>query len=354
MFRFYSPYYFLFLAPFFVFIFFVEYRRRRVGVIFSSVAMFSGLPVTFMQRVGGLLPVLFYIGVFLIIVALARPQSGIEEYRVRADGIAIAMCVDRSGSMEAEDFEVGGKVVNRLAAVKKVFRDFVCGNGGKLGGRKDDMIGLIAFGGYVDAFCPLTFDHSTLLEMLDQVNLLVAPKSLRSGADVRRLSRTFEEENMTAIGDTIAIACDRLKDVKAKSKVIILLSDGMQNFGELDPLEAAEIAKTLGIKIYTIGIGAGIASNANGRNIFTMASTSMVDETMLRKIVEISGGKFYSANSTDALEQVYAEIDKLEKTTHEGRIYTQYKELYRYPLIIGATMILAHFILINTRFRRLP
>jgi Ca-activated chloride channel family protein len=350
MFRFYSPYYFLFLVPF-LFLVFFEIRRKRFGVIFSSVVMIKRLPITFMQRVGSLLPFLFYIGLFLLIVALARPQSGLEEYRIRTDGIAIAMCVDRSGSMSAEDFDIDGKRVDRLQAVKKVFRDFVLGNGGVLSGRKDDMIGLIAFGGYVDAFCPLTLDHSTLLEMLSQVNLIEPPQVVRRGADLRRLRRTAEEENMTAIGDTIAIACDRLKNISAKSKVIILLSDGVQNFGELEPLDAAEIAKTLGIKIYTIGIG----SNEGGeRDFFGRVSLPEVDYETLRKIAEMSGGQFFNPNSTDALEKVYAEIDRLEKTTHEGRVYTQYKEYYRYPLVIGASMTLLHLLLISTRFRKIP
>ncbi|MDR1483991.1 MAG: VWA domain-containing protein [Planctomycetaceae bacterium] len=353
MFRFYSPYYFLFLVPLLFLAVELEFRRRRFGVIFSSVVMIRHLPITFKQRVGKFLPCLFYFGLVFLIIALARPQAGIEEFRIRTEGIAIAMCVDRSGSMEAEDFEIDGTRVNRLQAVKKVFRDFVNGNGKELKGRKDDMIGLIAFGGYVDAFCPLTLDHSTLLEMLSQVNLIVPPTGLKRGADLRRLRRTLEEENMTAIGDTIAIACDRLKNINAKSKVIILLSDGAQNFGELDPLEAAEIAKTLGIKIYTIGIGS--KNGSGGRNIIVgRISMPTVDEDTLRKVAEVSGGQYYSPNSTDALEKVYAEIDRLEKTTHEGRVYTQYKEYYRYPLLIGASMILLHLLLISTMFRKLP
>jgi Ca-activated chloride channel family protein len=329
----------------------LEFRRRRFGVVFSSVVMIKKLPITFMQRIGKVLPFLFYCGLFLLIVALARPQAGMEEYRIRTEGIAIAMCVDRSGSMKEEDFEINGERVNRLKAVKKVFRDFVRGNGGELKGRKDDMIGLIAFGGYVDAFCPLTLDHSTLLEMLSQVNLIEPPKEgVNRNADVRRLRQTLQEENMTAIGDTIAIACDRLKNINAKSKVIILLSDGVQNFGELDALEAAEIAKTLGIKIYTIGIG----MSGGSRDIFSRMSTPVVDDDTLRKIAETSGGQYYSPNNTDALEKVYAEIDRLEKTTHEGRIYTQYKEFYRYPLLIGTAMILLHLLLVNTRFRKIP
>jgi Ca-activated chloride channel family protein len=350
MFRFHSPYYFLFLVPLLVLVIELEFRRRRFGVVFSSVVMIKNLPVTFMQRIGKILPFLFYFGLLLLIVALARPQAGLEEYRIRTEGIAIAMCVDRSGSMAAEDFDINGKRVNRLQAVKKVFRDFVKGNDGELKGRKDDMIGLIAFGGYVDAFCPLTLDHATLLEMLAQVNLIEPPQDLKHDANFRRLNRILGEENMTAIGDTIAIACDRLKNINAKSRVIILLSDGVQNFGELEALEAVEIAQALGIKIYTIGIG----MSGVGRDAFGRVTMLAVDDDTLRKIAEASGGQYYSPNSTDALEKVYAEIDRLEKTTHEGRIYTQYKELYRYPLMAGTAMILAHLLLVSTRFRKIP
>jgi Ca-activated chloride channel family protein len=351
MFRFYSPYFFLFLFPLFLLFFVLEFRRRRVGVVFSSVVRIKRLPVTMMQRIGSLLPFLFYGGLVCLVVALARPQAGLEEYRIRTEGIAIAMCVDRSGSMSAEDFEIDGKQVNRLQAVKKVFRDFVKGNNNTLKGRKDDMIGLIAFGGYVDAFCPLTLDHSTLLEMLEQINLIEPPKQLKPNTDLRTLKRTFDEENMTAIGDTLAIACDRLKNIEAKSKVIILLSDGVQNFGELTPTEGAEIAKSLGIKIYTIGIG---SNNNNSTDMFGRIMLTVIDTDTLRTVAEMTGGKYYNPNNTNALENVYAEIDKLEKTTHEGKLYTQYKEYYRPPLIIGTSMILLHLILISTRFRKLP
>jgi Ca-activated chloride channel family protein len=163
---------------------------------------------------------------------------------------------------------------------------------------------------------------------------------------------------MTAIGDALAQAVDRLKEVKVISKVIILLSDGEQTFGTLSPLEGAEIAKTFGIKIYTIGIGSTgevpvISTNRFGQRQLVPQYLS-IDEESLRKIAEITGGLYFNAKNTQTLEKIYAEIDKLEKTTHEGHSYTQYTELFRIPLLVGTILILLNLVLVSTRFRRLP
>ncbi|MDR0336021.1 MAG: VWA domain-containing protein [Planctomycetaceae bacterium] len=353
MFHFQSPYYFLFLIPLVVVIV-LEFRRSPASVVFSDVSLLQSVPRTFVQQCAFFVPWLFYLGMVLWIVALARPQSGKEEYRIRAEGIAMALCVDRSGSMAAIDFTLNGKRVNRLEAVKKTFHDFVAGNS-SLSGRKDDMIGLLAFGGYVDAFCPLTLDHATLLEMLDQIRL---PEPIVDAKGNLLDPRLYEEENMTAIGDALAQAVDRLKETPAKSKIIILLSDGEQTFGTLTPLEGAETAKAFGIKVYTIGIGTTgeapyIVTDPFGQQRITVQSVS-IDEETLNKIAAMTGGQYFNAQSTSALEQVYAEIDQLEKTIHEGRTYTQYTELFRYPLIMGTVLILLHLVLICTRFRRLP
>ncbi|MDR2439035.1 MAG: VWA domain-containing protein [Planctomycetaceae bacterium] len=354
MFRFESPYYFLLLIPLAVLLIILEFRRSPASVVFSDVSLLRLVPRTFVQRSSFLVSWLFYLGVVLWIVALARPQSGKEEYRIRAEGIAIVLCVDRSGSMAAIDFTLDGKRVNRLEAVKKTFHNFVAGDS-VLSGRKDDMIGLLAFGGYVDAFCPLTLDHATLLEMLTQIRL---PEPITDAQGNLLDQRLYDEENMTAIGDALAQAVERIKDAPAKSKVIILLSDGEQTFGTLTPLEGAETAKVFGIKVYTIGIGSTgeapyIVTDPLGQQRIIVRRVS-IDEETLKKIAVITGGHYFNAQSTSALEQVYAEIDQLEKTIHEGRTYTQYTELFRYPLITGTVLILLHLILICTRFRRLP
>jgi Ca-activated chloride channel family protein len=354
MFRFQSPYYFLFLIPLAAVIIVLEFRREPASVVFSDVSLLRLVPRTFVQQCAFFVSWLFYLGMVLWIAALARPQSGKEEYRIRAEGIAMALCVDRSGSMAAIDFTLNNKRVNRLEAVKKTFHNFVAGNS-SLPGRKDDMISLLAFGGYVDAFFPLTLDHDTLLEMLDQIRL---PEPIVDAQGNFLDQRLYEEENMTAIGDALAQAVDRLKNASAKSKVIILLSDGEQTFGTLTPLEGAETAKAFGIKVYTIGIGTTgeapyIVTDPFGQQRIIVQRVS-IDEETLKKIAVMTGGLYFNAQSTQALERIYAEIDQLEKTIHEGRTYTQYTELFRYPLITGTIFILLHLVLICTRFRRLP
>ena len=353
MFRFHSPIFFLLLIPWTVVVI-ARLRRRPASVLFSDVTPLKRLPRTFAQQVSALLPWVFDTALLLLIVALARPQAGNEEYRIRAEGIALAMCVDRSGSMAATDFKWNGRDITRLEAVKKTFRNFVTGNE-TLPGRRDDMIGLLAFGGYVDAFCPLTLDHDTLLEMLDQVHL-IPPVLDAHGRPIDE--RLYREENMTAIGDALAHAVDRLKDVKAKSKVIILLSDGDQTFGSLTPQEGAKVAQAFGIKIYCIGIGATgfavtVETDARGRKI-PSRQYMVLDEETLKEVATMTGGKYFNARNTQALEQVYVEIDKLEKTAYEGRVYTQYSELYRSFLVPALTLLLLHTVLVNTRFRRIP
>jgi Ca-activated chloride channel family protein len=354
MFRFQSPYFFLLLIPLAFLVFQCELRRIfRANVTFSTTAVLRTLPYTFVQRIAPCVPYLLYVGIVLWIIALARPQFGIDEYRVRSEGIAMIVCIDRSGSMAAIDFTINRQPANRLEVVKQTLRDFIQGNG-SLSGRTDDMIGLLAFGGYVDAFCPLTLDHATLLDMLNHIQL---PEQM--AREARRADIALPvEEGATAIGDALALAADRLRETNAKSKVILFLSDGEQTFGVLSPMEGAEIAKTFGIKIYTIGIGSNgeapyLVTDAFGRQRTFVQLVSM-DEAMLQNIAESTGGRYFNARNTKALEEVYAEIDQLEKTVHEGRIYTQYAELFRTPLLAGACLIALYAVCICTRFRRLP
>ncbi|MDR3182349.1 MAG: VWA domain-containing protein [Planctomycetaceae bacterium] len=339
-----SPYYLLLFLPLIYLVIQIEFRRQKSGILFGNAALLRNIPVTFKQRLAKYVPYLLYAGIALWIVALARPQYGKEQYRIRGNGIALMMCVDRSGSMAAIDFEINGKPANRLDAVKQTFRDFVAGNTA-LAGRQDDYIGLLAFGGYVDTHCPLTLDHTTLLEMLNQIQL---PQYITAAGDEQQGSvpidkKLYAEESATAIGDAVAQAVDRLKDVPSASKVIILLSDGEQTFGTLTPQEGAETAKAFGIKIYTIGIGSNgetpfLATDRLGNKHLASQHTS-IDEAALTDIAGITGGSYYNARNTAALEQVYEQIDRLEKTLHEGRKYTQYGELYRYPLLLGLLFI---------------
>ncbi len=329
-------------------------RQRRVAVLYSDVGILAELPATMALRARRLLPWVRVLGLAAVIVALARPQHGREEFRIRTEGIAIQMCIDRSGSMQAMDFRLEGEQVNRLAAVKSVFRDFVAGKG-PLPGRPDDLVGLVAFGGYADAKCPLTLDHGALLEVLKTVEI---PQPVLDSRG-RLLNRgLYEEEMKTAIGDAVALAVDRLKDVKAKSKVIILLSDGEQTAGVVDPPEAAETAKAFGVKIYSIGIGTTgwapvPAEDPFGRTVLRRMPVRL-DEQTLKLLAETTGGRYFNAQDTETLEMVYAEIDKLEKTLSEGRLYTEYRELYQYAMFPGLGLILLEILLVSTRFRSLP
>ena len=331
-------------------------RQRRVAVLFSDVSILRTLPVTMALRIKRALPWLRLSGLALVIVALARPQYGIEEFRLHTKGIAIQMCIDRSGSMAALDFNVEGQQVDRLTVVKRVFRDFVMGKG-KLPGRPDDLIGLVTFGGFVEPKCPLTLDHGALVQVLESVEI-PHPIFDNRGQEINR--RLWQEDSQTAIGDALALAANRLKDIQAKSKVIILLTDGEQTAGVLRPIDGAKIAKTLGVKIYTIGIGTnGLVPipdpypDAFGRRVLHQ-QVFPLDEQTLKQIAETTGGKYDNAQDTESLENVYAEIDRLEKSASEGRLYSEYRELYQYFMFPGLGLILLEILLAGTRFRSLP
>ncbi len=331
-----------------------ERRRRQNAVLYSSVELLRGLPITLAMRVKRLLPWLRTAGLLLVIIALARPQRGLQEFRVRTEGIAIQMCLDRSGSMQALDFALDGDRVNRLAAVKRVFHDFVAGQGA-LPGRPDDLIGLISFGGYAEAKAPLTLDHGALLQVLDTVNI---PRPVTDSRGRVVNEQLLEEEMATAIGDAVLMAVERLKDVKAKSKVIILLSDGEQTAGVAEPQQGAEAAKAFGIKIYSIGVGSTgsapfPATDGFGRSVL-VRQTVRLDEATLKMLADTTGGKYFNAQDTQALVDVYAEIDRLEKTETEGRLYTEYRELFSWFLLPGLGLVLLELILSATRFRCLP
>ena len=331
-------------------------RARRSAVTFSSVVDLRGLPVTIAQRIKRLLPVAQLLGVTLLVVALARPQQGREETRVRAEGIDIIMAIDRSSSMEALDFEDPERrePVNRLHVVKQVFRQFVAGEG-DYEGRTDDQIGLVAFGGYAENRCPLTLDHGALLQILDTVEI---PGSDMTDEQYRLAREFMKEEAATAIGDGLALAVDALRGSKAKSRVIILLSDGKNTAGVLSPADGAELAKAAGIKVYTVGIGStGTAPfpvrDPFGRVIVQRQRVEL-DERTLEWIADHTGGEYFNARDTDALEEVVGAIDALERTELEGRVYTDYRELFGYVLLPAIGLLLLELVMRSTRFASLP
>lgn len=351
-FRFADPLWLLLLLPLLVALFLP--RWRNPSAVYSSASLLRGLPTTTAQRLKRLLPLVKYLGLTGVVVALARPQLGREEFRVRTEGIAIMMAIDRSNSMEAMDFELDGERVNRLAVVKDVFRRFVGGDG-SLPGRPDDWIGLIAFGGFAQGLCPLTLDHGALLAQLDKVEI---PRPLRDKSGRILDENFYSEELRTAIGDAIALGTERLRDAEARSKILVLLSDGENTAGLIQPEQAAEAAREFGVKIYTIGVGTnGLApfpeTDAFGRTRLRQVELKL-DERLLREVAETTGGQYFNAASTGALSEVYATIDQLERTQAETLLYTEYRELYRSVLLPGALFLLLHLLLSATRFSTLP
>lgn len=352
-FRFESPAALLLLIPA-VIVIVLRWRRRKPAVLYSSTALLKDLPVTFRQRIRRLLPWLYSAGILLITIAVARPQLGREETRIRTEGIAIQMCIDKSGSMQALDFPVEGEQVNRLEAVKHVFRKFVAGDG-DFDGRPDDLVGLIAFGGFASALCPPTLDHGALLDVLDTVEI---PQPIRDDEGRVLNEQMFQEEQATAIGDALALAVDRLKELDAKSKVILLLSDGENTAGVVSPIDAANAAAEFGIKVYSIGVGSNGMAPYPGVDLFgrrvLQQQPVRLDEETLKAIADKTDGLYFNAKDTDGLNRVYEEIDQLEKTEVEGQLYTSYREVFGYPLWFGLGCLLTNIVLGSTWLRGLP
>jgi Ca-activated chloride channel homolog len=326
-------------------------KRRQFGSMrFPSLRLFADrhrsprlilLPVLPALRVGG---------VAFLVFALARPQEGTEIHQDFSRGVAIMMTLDISGSMRAMDFEIAGKRVTRLDAVKHVFRSFVAGDE-ELPGRPYDEIGIVAFGGFAIGRAPLTLDHTALIDLLDQLRI---PKMIVD----QRGEVLNQEEFSTALGDGLALSVARLKESIAKSKVVILLSDGRSNAGDVQPEAAARAAKEFGIKVYAIGIGrSGIApmqvEDISGRTVLTRAASDLDLET-LKQVAEITGGRSFHAEDTEALTEIYGEIDRLEKTEIQSRVFMRFNELFGHYLWIGIALLLAETLLAHTYLRRIP
>jgi Ca-activated chloride channel family protein len=319
----------------------ISYRRQRPSVVaYSSLAVFGDISPSFMTRVHRVLPMLRVLSLGLCVIALARPQQGLQSTKVYSEGIAILMVVDTSGSMAALDLQIDGQATDRLTVVKHTFRQFVQG-GKQHGGRPGDVIGMVAFARYADSISPLTLDHDTLLSLLDQVEIV-----------------TLREEDGTAVGEAIALGVARLRDSTAKSRVMILLTDGANNAGETEPMQAAEIAKALGIKIYTIGAGkqgvAPVPVRARDGRMVLRRMQVYIDERTLRDIAELTGGQYFRATDSATLESIYSEIDQLEKTTNVVEQFQQYAERFYLFLLPAVVLLLLEIVLTNTRFRTVP
>jgi Ca-activated chloride channel family protein len=335
-----SPYALILLLLVPVLLYLRQQQQYTVALRYSSIADLAALAPSLATRLRWVLPCLRTLALVLCILALARPQRGIEAITISSEGIAIFMAVDISGSMAALDLQVDGRQSSRLDAVKQTFRTFV--EGGKhLPGRAGDLVGMVTFARYPDSICPLTLDHDTLLSLLEQVEIVTVP-----------------EEDGTAIGEGIALSVERLKDSTAKSRVMILLTDGVNNAGDTEPLQAAQIAKALGIKIYTIGAGTrGMAMipvrGPNGQTVLQRMPVD-IDERTLTEIATLTGGQYFRATDGAALQAIYAEIDRLEKSTNVTEHYQQYAELFPLILLPSLGCLVLEMVLANTRFRKIP
>ena len=306
----------------------------------STLSHLDAAPRSLRARLARLPALLLAVATVVFAVALAGPRTGDSSSHMHREGIAIVMAVDRSGSMNARDFVAGDASVSRLDAVKHVFHEFV--DGGNAGsGRPDDLVGLVVFGTYADGVCPLTLDHANLLAILDDVKIAVEAT-----------------EASTALGEGLGLAIERLRDHPAKSKVVILLTDGVNNAGEIDPMQAAKLAADNGIKVYTIAAGTnGMAPipvpGADGREYLRRVYVEMDEETM-RKIADATGGRYFHARDVDGLKDVYREIDRLERTEITEVRYLQYREHYP-PLVMAGMGLVALAALASATFlRRLP
>jgi Ca-activated chloride channel family protein len=308
-------------------------RRGSVAAVeYSSVGLARAVARDARSRIGRLVWLLPVLGAAFLIVGLARPQLAHGRTEVTANGIDIMLGLDVSGSMQALDFRINGERVNRIAVVKSVVSKFI-------DERPDDRIGVVAFAGAPYLVSPLTLDHDWLQQNLDRVTV--------GGVD-----------DGTAIGSAIATAVNRLRDSHARSKIVILLTDGMNNSGRISPLAAAEAAKALGVKVYTVAVGvrgeAPIPVKDNFGNTRLVMAKVDVDEKTLQSIAALTGGSFFRATDTDSLKEIYEQINRLEKTAQVAHRFERYEELYQWALFPAIALLGIGFGLEHTRFRRLP
>ena len=308
-------------------------RGQSPAFLYSSVKLVEGLTRAKRSRAGGFLAVLRWLVLAIFIIALAQPRLLKSTTEVKASGVDIIIALDMSGSMISEDFVVRGERVNRFNMARSVVKSFI-------DKRPNDRIGLVVFATQAFIATPLTLDHDFLQENLDRLEI---------GAI---------NENATAIGDALGTAVNRLRDLKSKSKIVILATDGQNNSGKIQPLLAADAARALGAKVYTVGIGeqgsAPMPVFANGQKVGYQNVAVDVDEETLQKIADATGGKYYRADNAEKFQKIYAEIDKLEKTEAVINKYTEFKELFPWLASGGLALLLIEIGLGQTVLRRLP
>ena len=303
-----------------------HWRHRTAAVRWSSLVV-VGHGGSWRTWMAPWVPLLELAGLALLVLALARPQLTQRETVVESDGIDIMLALDTSGSMDALDFTVGVQEASRLTVARRVLAEFIRG-------RPHDRLGLVVFGEEAFTQVPLTLDHDTLLSFLRLVEIGMAGP------------------NKTAVGDALAVASKRLDGLDAPSKVVVLLTDGRSNAGRLSPEQAAQAAEALGIRIYTVGVG---AMEGAGGSIFGMFRRGdHVDEEALQQIATQTGGQYFRATDTRSLREIYRTIDALETSTAEVTEYVHREELFRLALVPGLALIALHLLLGWTVVRRLP
>jgi Ca-activated chloride channel family protein len=323
----------------------LAYFRGRSGptaaLTFSSTSALRSLGKTSAARIGNFLRGLLLLGLAFFSVALARPQLGTSLTQVEASGIDIMLVLDVSQSMLTKDFSVGGDQATRIDAIREVTRQFI-------EARPNDRIGIIAFAGHPYVISPMTLDHDWLLQNLERL-------------------RTGMVEDGTAIGSGIASAANRLKDKASKSRVIVLLTDGDNNAGKIPPTTAAEAVKALKIRFYAIGAGingiapAPVFNPRTGKpftdmfgNIMYQNQRVQFNEAGLKEVAKIADGQFFRATDTKSLEQIFRDIDKLEKTTVAVKKYQQYRDLFPTCIMAGCGLLVAQILLSQTIWKKLP
>jgi Ca-activated chloride channel family protein len=319
--------------------------RGRSGpaaaLTFSSTTVLRSLGKTSAARAGKFLRALMLVSLAFFAIAMARPQLGKSLTQVEASGIDIMLALDVSGSMLTKDFTIGGESATRVDAIREVTRKFI-------EGRPNDRIGIVAFASRPYVVSPMTLDHDWLLKNLERVKIGLV-------------------EDGTAIGSGMAAAANRLNDKRSKSRVIVLLTDGENNTGKIPPNTAAEAIKALKIHFYAIGAGInGIAPTPvfnpqNGKPLTDMFGNIMYqnqrvhfNEVGLKEVAKVADGQFYRATDTKSLEQIFSDIDKLEKTTVSVKKYQQYRDLFPVCIATGLGLLCAQLLLSQTIWKKLP
>ncbi len=326
------PYFLLLLSLLPVLAWLQGKRGQNSAFLYSSVQLVKPISGLSRSRAGRILLLLRWFSLALFVIALAQPRLIKGESSSRASGIDIVIALDLSSSMASEDFELNHHRANRLAIAKDVLQKFISQ-------RPADRIGLVAFAGRAYVASPLTFDHDFLLQNLERLQLGMI-------------------EDRTAIGSGLTSSLNRLCDLQSKSKIVILMTDGQNNAGKVPPLTAADVAQTLKVKVYTIGVGTrGTAPypvvDQFGRKGYQQMPVD-IDEETLTKVAERTGGKYFRADNSENLRKIYAEIDRLEKTDFEVKKYQQYEELFGWVILAGLFVLLLEIILSQTVWRKLP